>query len=796
MRYPATGRNDEPMRADGDVAFLGVDQRVSPPSLAPGYVADARNCRFNEGKAQTRPGLMVLPVCKGNGSTPFGEIYGGAIFSDPITGVEWWIIAADGGVWRTGAGRAAVAMPLPEGVTLSNSTFKQLVQCFNVLVLLRGDGEAPLVCTDLDAGFGPVPSEPTGDYTEPMPPSPYGVFWLNRLLLVHDRDGLAVSDVQNYTRWLPATGAFRIQGGNNDRLVAVQPLGQSTLICLKDQSVLRLDGLDQGEENARLGNVTQRFGCVAPRTVVDVGADLYWLSERGVVSLQQTNTNAIQATDQALSDPLLPTIRRINPRAVSEACAEAWDGKLYVAVPLDDARLYGPDLIAHGPTADSTSPTADSTEATADMEADRYGGDDGDLTVSVLPGQRYLYQQGSRGESLTNGTEILTGSGTFTAQGIIVTLQPRDVAVSKVCNDTLRLIRRESTNNAVMVYSFINQAWAGIDQGDAVCIRQFLKITYRGVRRLAALCDDGFLRLYEEGRMDYVPATVATPTLTLIQIAPCTVSPACTLRVATGETLTFGSDGWTGSGIDEQLANLWNNATSGNGRGYDPSGADPYEVLDCVPSRVNRGLKFTSTNGEDVLDTVINGYGLTPDNLGDAYAQWQADGNDWARVFFFQGDYVRQIPIRTELVTRGYAMQSPDQKRFHWLNVELFTWNPRYSLSLRTGSVGREEAIVTGSTRDGTKSFIANTEDRLADNSDDRHEEEGFEDYSLTLPSDGFQCGSGIILSHDQAQTHRLPLRERAAYVQLRLVNTTGVVDVRGVQVEGGSGAVEGGIQY
>jgi hypothetical protein len=147
-------------------------------------------------------------------------------------------------------------------------------------------------------------------------------------------------------------------------------------------------------------------------------------------------------------------------------------------------------------------------------------------------------------------------------------------------------------------------------------------------------------------------------------------------------------------------------------------------------------------------------------------------------------------------VTRGYAVRSADQKSYRWLNVELFTWNPKYGLALRNGSVGREVTVDSNSTRDRALSFIHGVAPRLADNSDGRHEEEGFQDYSLVLPEAGFYCGEGLVLNHSQAQTHRLPIGERAAYVQLRIVNQRGTIDVRGVQVEAGVGAVESGIQY
>jgi hypothetical protein len=262
--------------------------------------------------------------------------------------------------------------------------------------------------------------------------------------------------------------------------------------------------------------------------------------------------------------------------------------------------------------------------------------------------------------------------------------------------------------------------------------------------------------------------------------------------VGNGDTLIYGAGGWVGATVALQQAALW---TNGANTGYSPAATARWNSGNSTASQVARGIKFTSTDGNAVAISV-NSNGLTPDNLAMRYASFQDQGNDWARVFFQQGDYVRQIPIVTELVTRGYAVRSADQKSYRWLNVELFTWNPKYGLALRNGSVGREVTVDSNSTRDRTLSFIHGVTARLADNSDGRHDEEGFQDYSLVLPEAGFYCGPGLVLSHSQAQTHRLPIGERAAYVQLRIVNQRGTIDVRGVQVEAGVGAVESGIQY
>ena len=61
-----------------------------------------------------------------------------------------------------------------------------------------------------------------------------------------------------------------------------------------------------------------------------------------------------------------------------------------------------------------------------------------------------------------------------------------------------------TVNNAVLVYDTIQQAWAGYDEGDAVNVRDWIKFTWGGEQRLGFVSGDGYIRLYEDGRLDDV----------------------------------------------------------------------------------------------------------------------------------------------------------------------------------------------------------------------------------------------------------------------------------------------------
>jgi len=65
-------------------------------------------------------------------------------------------------------------------------------------------------------------------------------------------------------------------------------------------------------------------------------------------------------------------------------------------------------------------------------------------------------------------------------------------------------IDSSTVNNAVLVYDTATQAWAGVDLGDAIRPKDWLKYTYAGAERLHFLHKDGYLYLYEDGFFDHV----------------------------------------------------------------------------------------------------------------------------------------------------------------------------------------------------------------------------------------------------------------------------------------------------
>jgi hypothetical protein len=356
-RYRTTFPLDEPDVPDGDAAFIGVNERLACIQLTEGYVSHARNCRFNRGIIEPRKGVMKLGwsnlIGQADEIVPWGTIYGAGIFADPDDR-EWILVATTNAVFATHEGRSSAAVPLPAGTVINTPV--EFVQAMGDMIMFRGPDLPELRMTSVKDGFT-VPEQTTNVVTGPGTENPWdgtfsipwastGLFLQNRLLIPYERDLVAVSDYLNYTRYQPQAAVFRINQGSPDPLVALAKFNETTLICLKAETIYRVTGVSGDISTAALDEITRAYGCKARRSIVSVGTDLWFLADgRGVASITQTTNDKLQAVDLPVSEPIQPIIGRINWRYASLACAVYWDNRYYLSVPLDDSTVNNAVLV-------------------------------------------------------------------------------------------------------------------------------------------------------------------------------------------------------------------------------------------------------------------------------------------------------------------------------------------------------------------------------------------------------------------------------------------------------------------
>lgn len=355
MAYNYKGQKDEPM-LDGDAMFVGVDSRHDPGIVKPGYVSFARNARFTKGRLDSRKGVhaqlySVLPSVDFpidfpfdfTGQTGIGKVYGSGVFADP-NGLEWIMVAVANHVYVVRDGYPLQKLSLPSGTTIKEDVF--FVQAFDRVIMFRGQSLAPLVWNPAQNGLPPYDNDwesiaqtpfTEGDGTEQIPNASSGALIQNRLLVPYGRDKIAISDVLDYTRYEPQLQDFRINEGSDDNLVLAFPFAESNVIAFKSRSISLVQNVYGDLSQIRQTTATREHGLVARLSVVNVGNDVWFLSDNGIYSIKQVLDNKLQGTTEPLSAPIQPLIERINWRAAGKAAGAYYDNKYFLAVPIDNS---------------------------------------------------------------------------------------------------------------------------------------------------------------------------------------------------------------------------------------------------------------------------------------------------------------------------------------------------------------------------------------------------------------------------------------------------------------------------
>lgn len=353
---------------DGDGAFYGVDMMTAPNLVAAGHVCVGENKQFDLGRCGTRKGCLpvywasVANVTFDEEGVPTaneaieGEeqwgvwlrklpLWGACAFSDP-NGVELLCLASSKGLIVAREGFIAVLIPWPDGVVLEAPV--QVVQCYEKVLIVRGDGLEPWVWGG-DTGASAVERYSVHVPSPDPDPLPYGkwlTYFKDRPLMLFGKDGLAVGQVARLD-YDAALLSELLNFGTDDALQCIYAFGQDALAIPATQSIWLVtdfygDYTPSGlPANIRVQLVTREKGTLAPKSVAGWGTFMAFLASDGVWMLQQVldngNVGGAALAEKPLSYPIEPLIQRMNWNLAHLATATTWNGRYYLAVPLNDA---------------------------------------------------------------------------------------------------------------------------------------------------------------------------------------------------------------------------------------------------------------------------------------------------------------------------------------------------------------------------------------------------------------------------------------------------------------------------
>jgi hypothetical protein len=184
--------------------------------------------------------------------------------------------------------------------------------------------------------------------------APTGVKYIcshtNRLFAVRtaEPDTIYVSDLlsaEGTSAW-SSVDSFRV-GGDGEPITAIASWTGYRLAVFKQNStyVVSTDPTASSIANWPIENVSQDIGCVAHRTVCQVGANLYWLAQDGVRNMQRI----LQGADQEISEPLSKivnsTINEINTTYIKKASAVYYRNRYILSAPIGSSDVNNCSIV-------------------------------------------------------------------------------------------------------------------------------------------------------------------------------------------------------------------------------------------------------------------------------------------------------------------------------------------------------------------------------------------------------------------------------------------------------------------
>jgi hypothetical protein len=150
-------------------------------------------------------------------------------------------------------------------------------------------------------------------------------------------DEIIASDVLDQDTYDQIYANYRIASGGADYVVALQPFTEDNLVVFNRNTIHLVRGVSGALESTTVQEVTREVGCLARRSVVQVGNQILFLSDNGIYAMTFEDLYNLRGASIPLSEPINPLIKRINKDYAKNSVAIYHDNRYYIAVPFDDS---------------------------------------------------------------------------------------------------------------------------------------------------------------------------------------------------------------------------------------------------------------------------------------------------------------------------------------------------------------------------------------------------------------------------------------------------------------------------
>ncbi len=185
-----------------------------------------------------------------------------------------------------------------------------------------------------------------------MPAPPFAIYHQRRLVMpfnytVNDDDDtftangrldeLIASDILDTDTYDQIYANFRFNAGTADFIVGLHSFSEDALVVFNRNSIHLVQN-SQVLNNATSRLLTDEIGCLARRSIQQIGNQILFLSDNGVYGISFLDEYNLRGTELPLSESIDATIQRINKAYQSKAVSVYFDNRYYLAVPLDNSQ--------------------------------------------------------------------------------------------------------------------------------------------------------------------------------------------------------------------------------------------------------------------------------------------------------------------------------------------------------------------------------------------------------------------------------------------------------------------------
>ena len=183
-----------------------------------------------------------------------------------------------------------------------------------------------------------------------MPAPPFAIYHQRRLIMPFKfvstgtdtfetrniLDEVIASDVLDTDTYDQVYAQYRFNAGTSDFVVALHSFAEDRLLVFNRNSIHIVTNTTD-LKGASTQVLTDEVGCVARKSIEQVGNQVIFLSDNGVYGTQFLDEYNLRGTEIPLSEPINESIQRINKNAQENAVAVYFDNRYYIAVPLDSS---------------------------------------------------------------------------------------------------------------------------------------------------------------------------------------------------------------------------------------------------------------------------------------------------------------------------------------------------------------------------------------------------------------------------------------------------------------------------